>query len=152
MQPKDSFLKKWGINIPMKQRYDTFVQKYLETGNSTQSYTFVFPNNKTPRDYGYKLLKKPYVVYQIQQKNKELEKISDKKILMNRERILKELEDILIATKDERPNTALKSLDQLAKILGAYAPIETINEHKGITINYINPEDKTKDKDKDKDK
>ena len=72
-------------------------------------------------------------------KNKELDKKSDKKILMNRERILKELEDILVATKKDKPSTALKSLDQLSKILGAYAPEKSEVEHKGITINYIEP-------------
>ena len=71
----------------------------------------------------------------------------DKKLIMDRERILKELEEILLKTKDkEQYSTALKALDQLSKILGVYAAEKSEIEHKGIVINYVKPEDKKEDK------
>ena len=67
----------------------------------------------------------------------------DKKIMMNRERILDELELILNTAKNsDNLIAALKSLDQLSKVVGAYAPEKSEIEHKGVTINYVKPEDK----------
>jgi phage terminase small subunit len=131
------------------KKYERFSLEFMKSGNATKAYKKVYPRNKrTNRKHGHLLLKHPYVVYFIQKKNIEYENKMDKQILMNRKRILKELEDILKATKTDRPGVALKSLDQLAKILGAYAPEKQEIEHKGITINYVKP---NKDKDnKDK--
>jgi len=63
--------------------------------------------------------------------------------MMNRERILDELELILNTAKNsDNLIAALKSLDQLSKVVGAYAPEKSEVEHKGVTINYVKPNDK----------
>jgi len=122
--------------------------EYMRIGNATKAYAKAYPNNKkSARKYGYLLTKHPYVTFFINQKNKKLEKQMDKKIINNRERIINELDEILKATKGEKKyNAALKALDQISKIVGAYAPEKSEVEHKGITINYIKPEDKKEDK------
>jgi len=145
----DKILLKWGLNsLSQKHKYERFALEYLKTGNATKAYKKVYPNNKTSaRKYGFLTLRHPYVVHFIQKKNKQLEEKMDKEIIMNRKRILKELEDILKATKDSKKYAqALKALDQLARVVGAYAPEKVeVDENKVITINYIKPEDDQED-------
>lgn len=141
---EDKILLKWGLNsLSQKHKYERFALEYLKTGNATKAYKKVYPNNKTSaRKYGFLTLRHPYVVHFIQKKNKQLEEKMDKEIIMNRKRILKELEDILKATKDSKKYAqALKALDQLARVVGAYSPEVSEITHKGIVINYIKPED-----------
>ena len=146
---EDKILLKWGLNsLSQKHKYERFALEYLKTGNATKAYKKVYPNNKTSaRKYGFLTLRHPYVVHFIQKKNKQLEEKMDKEIIMNRKRILKELEDILKATKDSKKYAqALKALDQLARVVGAYAPEKVeVDENKVITINYIKPEDDQED-------
>lgn len=146
---EDKILLKWGLNsLSQKHKYERFALEYLKTGNATKAYKKVYPNNKTSaRKYGFLTLRHPYVVHFIQKKNKQLEEKMDKEIIMNRKRILKELEDILKATKDSKKYAqALKALDQLARVVGAYAPEKVeVDENKVITINYIKPEDSEED-------
>jgi len=135
-------------SLSQKHKYERFALEYLKTGNATKAYKKVYPNNKTSaRKYGFLTLRHPYVVHFIQKKNKQLEEKMDKEIIMNRKRILKELEDILKATKDSKKYAqALKALDQLARVVGAYAPEKVeVDENKVITINYIKPEDDQED-------
>tara|TARA_R110000744_G_scaffold126526_3_gene232902 strand:+ start:1878 stop:2363 length:486 start_codon:yes stop_codon:yes gene_type:complete len=144
MKTADPVLKRFGLTTKsQKMKYERFVQEYMISCNAVTAFEKVSPdtNTKSSNKQGaYLLVRHPYVVYLLNKKNKELDKIMDEKIIMNRERILQELEEILIKTKSsETYNLSLKALDQLARVTGAYAPEKTEVEHKGITINYIKP-------------
>jgi hypothetical protein len=144
MNSKDPVLKRFGLKSKsQKMKYDRFVTLYMACCNAVQAYKELVPtltNQKSIKKAAYLLVRHPYVVMQLRVKNKELDEKMDKKTIMNRERILKELEDILDKSKaKESYNIALKALDQLSRVTGAYAPEKTEVEHKGITINYIKP-------------
>ena len=146
MKSRNTEITRWGLhNRSQMYRYRRFALKYLATFNGIDSYISVYPNasRKAAKRKAYELLKHPYVNHVMINKNRELEEKMDNQIIMNRERILEELEDILNKTKDlEQYSSALKALDQVSKRVGAYAPEKSEVTHKGITLNYILPEDK----------
>jgi len=146
MKTQDSNLKRFGLKTKsQKLRYDRFVQEYMIRCNAVEAYKIIFPkltNDNSIKKGAYLLLRHPYVVMRLRQKNKELDEKMEEKVIMNRERILKELEDILVKTKNrETYNLSLKALDQISRVLGVYSPEKTEVEHKGITINYIQPKE-----------
>jgi len=153
MKSKDPIISRWGMkSLSQKSRYDKFIGLYMKTNNAEASYRKVFPNsNETSlKKSTYRLLRHRYVVYELNRRNRIINEKMDKKIIMNREKILKELEELLILTKGkEQYPAALKALDQLSKIVGAYAPVQQEVEHKGITINYITPNDNDDDENLD---
>jgi len=141
---KDPVLKQFGLySRPQKVKYDIFVNHYLSSGNATDAYRKTYKIKKPNGEFKHSvftIMNHPYVIHRINVRNKELNEKMDNKIIMNRDKILKELEDILEKTKDSSNyNAALKALDQLAKVTGAYAPIQETVTHKGIIINYIKP-------------
>ena len=87
-------------------------------------------------------MKHPYVISQIQKKNKAMEEKMDDKALMTREKVLEELQLILEQTKNSNNTVqhSLKALDQISKVIGAYAPVKNEVDHKGVTINYNKPD------------
>tara|TARA_R110002050_G_scaffold51356_2_gene118112 strand:+ start:1313 stop:1765 length:453 start_codon:yes stop_codon:yes gene_type:complete len=138
-------LKENGLrSISQKIKYDRFVQLYLINLNAKESYREVFDtdNEGTIESASHKLMKHSYIIKEIERKNKTMDSKMNRKALMTRERVLKELEEILNKTKDNptQIKEALKSLDQISKVIGAYAPIKEEVTHKGVTINYIKPE------------
>ena len=146
METDDPELKRFGLrNKSQKMKYDKFISLYMISFNAIEAYAAVSPKTTKPDSIkrgAYTVVRHPYVAYQLTKKTKELEENMDKKILMNRERILDELELILETAKNsDNLNAALKSLDQLARVTGAYAPEKSEIEHKGVTINYIKPKD-----------
>lgn len=140
----------YGIKYNCKRiRIEKMVNEYIKTGDYVKSYMKAYnPRTKkhtTVKGNAFRVYKSGYFNYYYNKRTKQLEEKMDKEVIMNRERILKELEEILIKTKSsEQYNTALKALDQISKMLGAYAPEKSEVEHKGIVINYIKPEDKKK--------
>mgnify|MGYP003643488031 FL=1 len=149
METKDPVLKRFGLrSVSQKLRYDKFVSLYMVNFNANEAYRAISQkgDKTTPASVkraAYDLVRHPYVSYQVSKKSKELDKKMDKKSMMNRERILDELELILNTAKSsDNLIAALKSLDQLSKVVGAYAPEKSEVEHKGVTINYVKPEDK----------
>ena len=143
----DPLLKRFGLTSQsQKMKYDKFVSLYMISCNGQEAYAEVYPNNTTNKSIKkstYLLLRHPYVVYQLNKRNKEVDEKMDEKIIMNRGRILDELEEILIKSKKkESYNVSLKAIDQLSKVLGVYAPEKTEVDHKGITINYVKPDKK----------
>jgi len=149
MQTEDPVLKRFGLSgVSQKLRIEKFVKLYMVNFNASEAYRAVsIKGNKTTpasvKKGAYNLARHPYSIYLISEKSKQLEKKMDKKIMMNRERILDELELILNTAKNsDNLIAALKSLDQLSKVVGAYAPEKSEIEHKGVTINYVKPEDK----------
>ena len=149
MRSKDPLLNRFGMKSKSQRlKYDKFVREYMICCNATEAYKKVYPGNidATNKRNGYLLVRHPYVIYELNRRNKELDKKTDKKIIMNREKILNELKEILYLTKDlKQYPTALKALDQLARVTGSYAPEKSEIEHKGITINYVNPDDVIED-------
>ena len=146
METDDPELKRFGLrNKSQKMKYDKFISLYMISFNAIEAYAAVSPKTTKPDSIkrgAYTVVRHPYVAYQLTKKTKELEENMDMKILMNRERILDELELILETAKNsDNLNAALKSLDQLARVTGAYAPEKSEIEHKGVTINYIKPKD-----------
>ena len=149
MKSEDPVLKRFGLkSMSQKLKYDKFVKFYMVDFNAVEAYKKVTakPNKlkyESIKRGAYLLSKHPYVVYQVNKKSKQFEKEMDKKIVMNRERILDELELILNTAKNsDNLIAALKSLDQLSKVVGAYSPEKLEVEHKGVTINYVKPNDK----------
>ena len=138
----ETFGIKYGVS---KYRIEMMVNEYLKSGNALQAYKKVYnprSHDKNIKANATKKFKHPYFNYFLCKRTKDLEDKMDKDIIMNRERILKELEEILVSTKDcKQYNNALKALDQISKLLGAYAPEKSEIEHKGIVINYIKPTD-----------
>lgn len=145
MRSKDPIIARWGMkSLSQKLRYDKFVDLYMLTGDANGSYRQCFKgeSKEAIRQSAYKLVRHRYVVYEINRKSKIINQKMEKKIIMKRERILQELEEILMLTKGkERYSDALKALDQVSKITGAYSPVKSEVEHKEITINYITPDD-----------
>ncbi len=145
MLTDDPVLKRFGLRSrAQKMRYDRFVQLYMISCNANKSYSQIYKNcNKaTVIKKSYQLVRHPYVVMQLRKKNKEMDKKMDKEALITRKRVLEELELILNKTKDSKEHViSLKALDQLAKVIGAYAPIKEEVTHKGVTINYVKPEE-----------
>lgn len=150
----DYMAKRFGIKYQTKRRnIERMVNHYIKSGNYVDAYLKTYnPKVKTKtviKMNAYRIFNEPYFTYYLNKRTKELNDKMDKELIMDRERILKELEEILLKTKDkEQYATALKALDQLSKILGAYAPEKSEIEHKGIVINYVKPEDKDKKEDK----
>ena len=146
MNTNDPLLKRFGLRSKsQRQKYDRFVHYYLLSFDACEAYSKVSGDiSKTScKRLSYKVIRHPYVVHELNRKNREFNKKMDKKILMNREKIINELESILsVAKNSDNLNAALKSLDQLAKVVGAYAPEKSEVEHKGVTINYMKPSDK----------
>ena len=149
METEDPVLKRFGLNnIGQKLRYEKFVKLYMVNFNATQAYLAVCRKGKkttagSVKKGAFLMSKEPYVVYLISKNSKKFEKKMDKKTMMNRERILDELELILNTAKSsDNLIAALKSLDQLSKVVGAYSAEKLEVEHKGVTINYIKPSDK----------
>lgn len=140
--------------IKTKIRCDRFVENYLQFGCAKTAYLTISPNvsNTTAIDLGCAYLKKDYVKERILEKNEIINKKMDKKIQINREKIIEELVDILEKTKTKEDyNLSLKSLDQISKIIGAYAVIKTENKNENITINYINPTDEIEEEEGEED-
>ena len=143
---KDKSLKKEGLYSKIqKARYDRFIGHYLLTMNIKDSYRKVYPkcNEATVSKKAYQLMKHPYVLKKLEQKNKVMDEKMDEAQLMTRKKVLQELEAILNKTKNNPTliKEALKSLDQISKVIGAYAPIKEEVTHKGVTINYVKPEE-----------
>lgn len=143
---KDKSLKKEGLYSKLqKARYDKFIGQYLLTMNIKDSYRKVYPkcNEATVDKLAYKLMKHPYVLKKLEQKNKVMDEKMNEAQLMTRKKVLQELEAILNKTKNNPTliKEALKSLDQISKVIGAYAPIKEEVTHKGVTINYVKPEE-----------
>ena len=142
----DPYLRRHNLKSHSQRiRYEKFARFYMSTGNAFEAYRQAYPNNQKQESIkvkSYLLSKHPYVVYKLNQINKQLEEKLTEEIIMNRTRILKELEDILNETKGSKKYTsALKALDQISRIVGVYAPEKQQIDHKGITINYIKPTD-----------
>ena len=148
MEIKNPILLKHGLtSISQKQKYDRFIQLYMINFNAKESYREVFDttNEETIRIKSHLLLKHPYVVKVIEKKNKVMDKKMSEKALITREGVLEELKLILDRTKGNNKTVqhSLKALDQISKVIGAYAPIKNEVDHKGVTINYVKPNDKT---------
>ena len=144
MEIKNPILLKHGLkSISQKQKYDRFIQLYMINFNAKKSYREVFDTNNegTINLASHKIMKHPYVVNQIEKKNKVMDDKMSKKALMTREGVLEELQLILDKTKNNTKSlqTSLKALDQISKVIGAYAPVKNEVEHKGVTINYVKP-------------
>jgi len=150
----DYMAKRFGIKYQTKRRnIERMVNHYLKSGDYVDAYRKTYkPKVKSKAiisSNAYRTYNEPYFSYYLNKRTKELNDKMDKELIMDRERILKELEEILKKTKDkEQYNTSLKALDQLSKILGTYAAEKSEIEHKGIVINYVKPEDKDKKKGK----
>lgn len=144
MKTDDPVLKRFGLaSKSQKMKYDRFISYYMISCNARESYAKVFKttNDLTINKQAWLLVRHPYVVMQLREKNKAMDEELGKKAVMNRERILTELEEILDKCKaDKNYVTSLKALDQLAKVVGAYAPIKEEVTHNGIVINYIKPD------------
>mgnify|MGYP003635459943 CR=1 FL=1 len=143
MQIKNPILLKHGlVSISQKQKYDRFIQLYMINFNAKESYREVFSTTReeTINVQSHKLMKHPYVIKVIEQKNKIMDEKMSEKALITREKVLEELELVLEKTKDiNKHETVLKALDQISKVIGAYAPIKNEVDHKGVTINYVKP-------------
>jgi len=144
MEIKNPILIKHGlVSISQKQKYDRFIQLYLTSYDAKKSYARVFDttNDKTIESQSYRLMKHPYVVSMLDKKNKAMEEKMDKKALMTREKVLEELQLILEQTKaDKNHNISLKAIDQISKVIDAYASVKQEVTHKGVTINYNKPD------------
>jgi hypothetical protein len=140
----------YGIKYNCKRvRIEKMVNEYIKTGDYVKSYMKAYnPKTKvhlTVKANAFRVYKTGYFNYFYNKRIKQLEEKMDNEVIMNRERILKELEEILIKTKSsEQYNIALKALDQISKMLGVYSPEKSEVTHKGIIINYIKPENKDK--------
>tara|TARA_R110000772_G_scaffold185365_1_gene296530 strand:- start:392 stop:835 length:444 start_codon:yes stop_codon:yes gene_type:complete len=143
MQIKNPILLKHGlVSISQKQKYDRFIQLYMINFNAKESYREVFSTTReeTINVQSHKLMKHPYVIKVIEQKNKIMDEKMSEKALITREKVLEELELVLEKTKDiNKHETVLKALDQISKVIGAYAPVKNEVDHKGVTINYVKP-------------
>ena len=144
MEIKNPILIKHGLrSVSQKMKYDKFIQLYMINCNAKESYREVFDttNEGTINLASHKIMKHPYVVSQIQKKNKAMEEKMSEKALMTREKVLEELQLILDKTKNSNNTVqhSLKALDQISKVIGAYAPVKNEVDHKGVTINYVKP-------------
>tara|TARA_R110000744_G_scaffold183339_1_gene302620 strand:- start:105 stop:548 length:444 start_codon:yes stop_codon:yes gene_type:complete len=144
MEIKNPILLKHGlVSISQKQKYDRFIQLYMISYDAKKSYSQVSDttNDKTIESQSYRLMKHPYVISQIQKKNKAMEEKMDEKALMTREKVLEELQLILEQTKaDKNHNVSLKAINQISKVIDAYASVKQEVTHKGVTINYNKPD------------
>ena len=147
MKTKNPTLIKYGLkSFSQKQKYDRFIQLYMISFDAKESYRTVYDTNneETIRNKSHLILKHPYVIKVIEQKNRIMDDKMSKKALMTREGVLEELQLILDKTKNNTKSlqTSLKALDQISKVIGAYAPVKNEVEHTGVTIKYVKPEDK----------
>ena len=147
MEIKNPILLKHGLtSFSQKQKYDMFVRLYMISFNAKECYREVFNTTReeTINVKSHLLLKHPYIIKVIEQKNKVMDEKMGKKALMTREGVLEELQLILDKTKNNTKSlqTSLKALDQISKVIGAYAPVKNEVEHTGVTIKYVKPDDK----------
>ena len=146
MEIKNPILKKHGLrSVGQKMKYDKFIQLYMINCNAKESYREVYNTTReeTINVKSHLLLKHPYIISQLQKKNKIMDEKMGIEALMTRKRVLEELELVLNKTKDaKKHDTVLKALDQISKVIGAYAPVKNEVDHKGVTINYVKPDEK----------
>lgn len=145
MEIKNPILIKHGLrSVSQKMKYDRFIQLYMINCNAKESYREVFntDNEKSINVQSHLIMKHPYVISQIQKKNEAMEEKMSEKALITREKVLEELQLILDKTKNDKKTVqhSLKALDQISKVIGAYAPIKNEVDHKGVTINYVKPD------------
>ena len=144
MEIKNPILLKHGLtSISQKQKYDRFIQLYLVSYDAKKSYAQVSDttNDKTIESQSYRLMKHPYVISMLKKKNKIMDEKMDKEALMTRENVLEELQLILEQTKaNKNHNVSLKAIDQISKVIDAYASVKQEVTHKGVTINYNKPD------------
>lgn len=137
----------------MKPRYKLFADEWLTNGNNgVQAYLKISPNvtYKTAGVEAQKYLKKPVIKEYIEKKQKE----TAEKQQIDYEWLLKQQEFILnlalirdkyneaTGEKESSPDltNANKAIDQLSKLIGAYAPTKqestNINLNQDITIDW----------------
>tara|TARA_R110000782_G_scaffold85791_1_gene166704 strand:- start:228 stop:671 length:444 start_codon:yes stop_codon:yes gene_type:complete len=147
MEIKNPILKKHGLrSVGQKMKYDKFIQLYMINCNAKESYREVYNTTReeTINVKSHLLLKHPYIISQLQKKNKIMDEKMGEKALITREKVLEELQLILDKTKGNNKTVqhSLKALDQISKVIGAYAPVKNEVDHKGVTINYVKPDEK----------
>ncbi len=120
-------------------KYEAFINQYLINGqNATEAYMTVFQqfNVETAKANGSRLLTKANVKALLQVKQEEIRRKYDVK----KEDLIKVLKDLLEQTiaDNDRPNL-LKTVTELNKMIGSYAPVESNVNLKGeAAIKQIN--------------
>lgn len=104
-----------------------FIDEYLKTGNGTESARKAGYSYKTAGVIANEMLKKPYIIDYINEKQKEF----SEKGLISLEECLQKLTDI-INSPESTPKDVMKALDMRLKTLGAYS--STINAN----VNQVN--------------
>ena len=108
----------------MNERHKRFCEEYLANGcNGTQAYLSVYKSVKSDEVAAVnasKLLRNTKVIEFIKEEQK---KTSDK-LEITRESVLNDLERIKRNNEGDNPQTSLKALDLIIKVLGFNAPTE----------------------------
>ena len=146
----------------MKPRHKLFADEWLRNGNnSTQAYLYISPNvtQRTARVEGTRYLAKPNIKQYIAEKQAN----TAKKLQIDFEWILEQQQFILnLAYIRQKINestgevydapdltNANKALDQLSKLIGAYAPVKQENKNLNqdvtiqVQVNKYNDADST---------
>ena len=123
-----------GTRSNSNKKYDLFISEYLKNGlNATEAYQKLHPtaSRRNSMIYGYKWLKKEYVI-------KKLEK--EQKKLMDKYEISREvlLNDLMVikdeAFKNKKYNESIKAIELITKMLGLQAPQKMEVESKIIQV------------------
>jgi phage terminase small subunit len=124
----------------MKDREKRFCDEYLIDGNASRSYVAAGYSPKNPDGNAYKMLQKQYIIDYIKTEQAK----TSKKLEITREDLIQDLVDIKDSQKEEFPNTAIKAIEVIAKMLGLNEPekqdiTSNGNQITGFEINIKKP-------------
>jgi phage terminase small subunit len=121
-------------------KQELFIKEYLISFNATKAAENAGYSKKTAMKIGSENLQKPEIVAAIK---KEQDKVI-KKLDITREDLIQDLVDIKDSQKEEFPNTAIKAIEVIAKMLGLNEPdkqdiTSNGNQITGFEINIKKP-------------
>jgi phage terminase small subunit len=130
----------------MKASWIKFADHYIQSNNATNAYKAAYPNCKTDATAwtnGSLLLRNTKIAKYIEEKRTELQK----KDIIKKEDILKDLKYIVTMNITERPAVAIKAYDLAVKMLGYASPIESMVTLKGEQPLFLPLNDNDNEKD-----
>lgn len=121
--------------MKLSDKQKRFVEEYLVDNNASRAYVAAGYSSKHPDKNSYKLLKKPEIAEYI----KSVQKATSERLEIKKEDILIDLIEIKDNNKQSNPNTSIKSIEVLNKMLGFNEPEKQEVKHEGLSIQYIKP-------------
>jgi phage terminase small subunit len=126
--------------MALTNKHRKFIDEYLKDMNASAAAERAGYAPATARQQGSRLLTNA----DIQNEIKRRQAIDSSKSAKTREQIMNDLETVInmYLTAGKLTNNALKAIEILNRMKGWNEPDKAVITHKGLTINYVKPNDK----------